>query len=249
MYDIATNTWTRSPSLRDFAVVPGFRSGGLDVWGVSLSADAVHGRIFVGGSEANRQISVFDVGTQAWAVAAVALYDGGWGSSIEYVSGGDSLYQIDGRNVANSPQGTAALTRTGCYVSFGPGCVGSLGVPGNVATSRARLGQIMVVDLTRLPKDAGVFVLGASNTTSAFGPLPFDLGVIGAPGCSLRVSTESASTITGSSGSGFATFRLPIPNLSSLLGAQVFTQGLCLDTAANVLGVTVSDAALVMVGR
>jgi parallel beta-helix repeat protein len=249
VYDPATNSWTRTPSLRDSAVVPGFRSGGFDVWGISLSADAGRGRLFVMGAEANRQLHVFDVATQAWAVAAPAPYDGGWGSSIEHVSGVDRLYQIDGRNSASTPQGTAVLTRTGCYATFGAGCRGARGVPGNVAISKARLGQTMVVDLTRLPNDAGFFLLGVSNSNSSLGPLPLDLGAFGAPTCFVRVSTELITYLVGSPGSGSATFSLPVPNLAIYLGVQFFTQGLILDAAANALGLTMSDAAVVIVGR
>ncbi len=109
VYDIASDTWTRTPSLRDSGVLRGFTGGGLDLWGVSLSADAARGRVFVTGVESNRQVYVFDVAAQAWAVAPGAPYDGGWGSSIEYVAASDRLYQIDGRNSAGTPQGTAAL--------------------------------------------------------------------------------------------------------------------------------------------
>jgi hypothetical protein len=63
------------------------------------------------GAESNRQLYVFDVATQTWAAGPTAPYDGGWGASIEYVQGTDRLYQIDGRNSAGTPQGTAVLTR------------------------------------------------------------------------------------------------------------------------------------------
>jgi hypothetical protein len=111
VYDIAANTWSRTPTLRDWAVVPGFRSGGFDVWGISLSADAAQHRLFVMGAETNRLLYVFDLATQSWAVGPTAPYDGGWGSSIEYVSASDRLYQIDGRDAAGRPQGTAVLTQ------------------------------------------------------------------------------------------------------------------------------------------
>lgn len=92
--------------------MPGFRSGGFDVWGISLSADAARKRIFLMGAESNRQLFVFDVATQTWAVGPTAPYDGGWGASIEYVTASDRLYQIDGRNSGGAPQGTAYLYRT-----------------------------------------------------------------------------------------------------------------------------------------
>jgi len=109
VFDIAANAWTRTPTLRDSAVVPGFRSGGFDVWGISLSSDPARHRLFVTGAESNHQLYVFDVATQTWAVGPNAPYDGGWGSAMEYVASTDYLFLIDGRNSASTPQGTALL--------------------------------------------------------------------------------------------------------------------------------------------
>ena len=110
VYNIAANTWIRTPSLRDSTVMVGFRSGGFDVWGISLASDATHHRLFVMGAESNLELYVFDVATQTWAVGPNAPYDCGWGSSIEFVSASDRLYQIDGRNATGTPQGTALLS-------------------------------------------------------------------------------------------------------------------------------------------
>jgi hypothetical protein len=65
--------------------------------------------MFVLGAESNRQLYVFDIPSQAWAVGPTAPYDGGWGDSLEYVPASDRVYQIDGRDSAGTPQGTAAL--------------------------------------------------------------------------------------------------------------------------------------------
>ena len=108
-YDLATGTWSRTPSLSGHGIMPGFGTGGFDVWGVSLSADTNNHRLFVKGTEASRTLYVFDTVRQQWAAGPTAPYDGGWGSSIEYVSASQSLYQIDGRNSTATPQGTAAL--------------------------------------------------------------------------------------------------------------------------------------------
>lgn len=109
VYDLTTGTWGRTPSLSDHGIMPGFGTGGFDVWGVSLSADTNHHRLFVKGTEASRTLYVFDTIGQQWASGPTAPYDGGWGSSIEYVSASQSLYQIDGRNSTGTPQGTAVL--------------------------------------------------------------------------------------------------------------------------------------------
>jgi len=111
VYDIASNTWTRTPSLLTSAILQGFRTGGFDVWGISLTGDAKDHLLFVMGAESNHQLYVFDPVTQTWTVGPNAPYDGGWGSSIEYVPATDRLYQIDGRNSGGTPQGTAVLLR------------------------------------------------------------------------------------------------------------------------------------------
>jgi parallel beta-helix repeat protein len=112
VYDTKTDTWTVSPTLQASGVAPGFCCGGLDCWGVSLSADAVRRRVFVMGAESNHVLYVFDVATQTWAAGPAAPYDSGWGASIEYVAASDRVYQIDGRNIGGTAQGTAYLYRT-----------------------------------------------------------------------------------------------------------------------------------------
>src|SRR5205823_6317349 len=109
VYNPAANSWSRTPSLRDAGVVPGFRTGGFDVWGISLCSDPGRHRLLLMGAESNHQLYVFDVITQTWAVGPAAPYDGCWGSSIEFFSGSDRLCQIDGRASSGTPQGTAVL--------------------------------------------------------------------------------------------------------------------------------------------
>lgn len=124
VYDIATDAWSATPPLQASGVIPGFRSGAMDIWGVTITADPVRHRLFVNGGEANRQVYVFDVASQTWTATPTAVYDGGWGDGLEYVSGSDRLYQIDGRNAAGAPQGTAVLTEA-CLDFDGDGTVGA----------------------------------------------------------------------------------------------------------------------------
>lgn len=111
VYDIATDTWSTTPTLQSSGVLPGFRSGAFDIWGVALTSDPANGRLFVLGGETNRQVYAFDVATQTWTVTPRAVYDGGWGDALEYVAASERLYQIDGRNAFDAPQGTAVLER------------------------------------------------------------------------------------------------------------------------------------------
>ncbi len=124
VYDIDTDTWSVTPALQDSGVVPGFRSGSFDRWGVTITADPTRNLLFVIGGEANKQLYVFDVDSQMWTVAPTAVYDGGWGDGLEYVDASETLYQIDGRNALNTPQGTAKLVRSMGDIN-GDGVVGA----------------------------------------------------------------------------------------------------------------------------
>ncbi|MCA9285512.1 MAG: right-handed parallel beta-helix repeat-containing protein, partial [Phycisphaerales bacterium] len=102
VYDIASDSWSQTATLQSAGIVPGFRSGAIDVWGVVITADHARGRIYVLGGESNKQVYLFDVATQSWTVLPTAIYDGGWGDGLEYLSASDRLYQIDGRNIGNA---------------------------------------------------------------------------------------------------------------------------------------------------
>ena len=112
MYDIATNSWNVTGTLQANGVTPGFSA--YDVWGVSMTSDAAHHQVFVTGRERNRNFYAYDAPSGVWTLGPTAIYDGGWGSSLEYVAASQKVYQIDGRNTdgtppGSAPQGTAAL--------------------------------------------------------------------------------------------------------------------------------------------
>ncbi len=112
VFDIATDAWSATPPLQESGVIPGFRSGALDIWGVTITSDPENNRLFIQGGEANKQVYIFDIAVQAWSVTPVSIYDGGWGDSLEYVATTERLYQLDGRNAQGAPQGTAVLVRS-----------------------------------------------------------------------------------------------------------------------------------------
>ncbi|MBK8099958.1 MAG: hypothetical protein IPK26_22880 [Planctomycetes bacterium] len=140
-----------------------------------------------------------------------------------------------------------SLTGDAGYGFFGSGCAGSMPVSTNVGTSWPRLGGSMISTFDNLPANTAVFLLGFSRTTSPFGSLPLDLTSYGATGCFGRVSPDATSFLFGAGGTASNT--LGIPNIPSLLCAQVYTQALVLDPAVNVLGAVVSDAAAAIVGQ
>ncbi|MEM7198867.1 MAG: kelch repeat-containing protein [Planctomycetota bacterium] len=142
-----------------------------------------------------------------------------------------------------------AVTPT--FIPFGAGCNGSGGVPQLTAVSGSlpALGQTLQMDLA--PLSQSVFVVpfglvGGSRTTYATVPLPLDMGVLGAPGCSLHVAINVVlpMTKTGSS----ATWSLPIPFNLALAGRELYQQGFVLDAAANPFGAVTSNGVTVNVG-
>ena len=102
------------------------------------------------------------------------------------------------------------------------------------------IGQAYLQQINNLPLSAAVHVIGFSNQTSLLGPLPLDLGVLGAPGCKLRISLDSTMFLAGSQGS--AVFAMQIPNQASLVGRRFYEQAAALDPTANALGITISPA-------
>ena len=109
---------------------------------------------------------------------------------------------------------------------------------------------------TQLLEKAGsgypaVLLLGVSNTTSAGGPLPFNLRFLGAPNCSAVASWEFllfTKTVGGGPGTGTAKMPTPIPAIGNLGGVKIYTQWLVFDRAASNNNLSVSNGLLHVVG-
>lgn len=98
------------------------------------------------------------------------------------------------------------------------------------------------------PSSAAALLLGLSDATWNGLSLPFDLGLLGAPGCPLLASGESIQ-IVPTSAAGTASFTYDIPNNIYILGARVYNQYLVVDPLANNLGLVVSNAAVGVLGN
>lgn len=123
---------------------------------------------------------------------------------------------------------------------FGNGCDGSLGRSGLSYSGAPVLGTTMTVTVDTLPVDTAVLMNGFNNQASAFGPLPFDVGPLGAPGCFLRVDPVLNGFLVGTGGS--ASWSLQIPNWTILMGLPLFQQAVVFDPGFNAIGGVGSDA-------
>jgi hypothetical protein len=130
------------------------------------------------------------------------------------------------------------------FTTFGHGCKGSkTGVP---ALSKRRLpilGKSFLLDLANAPLNtAGLLFFG-------FAPWSLDLGLIGAPGCTVHARPDiSASIATDGFGKWPNPTPIPVPNDAKLVGAVFYNQFLLLDLGANQLGLIVSNGGKATIG-
>lgn len=132
------------------------------------------------------------------------------------------------------------------YTAYGAGCAGSRGVPTLSASFGGvpRVGQTFQATVTNLPlQGLAVMFLGLSNTTYGGTPLPFSLGVLGAPGCSVLASGDDIGLVTDVLGTGF--WQWTVPNAP---GASFYNQVFVFDATANALGLTTSNGGHGVIG-
>lgn len=117
---------------------------------------------------------------------------------------------------------------------YGPGCLGSAGVPtldpapGSVPARGSTI-QLQLGGLTAQPGGA-VLALGFDLVEAAGAPLPIDLGPAGMPGCAQWIALDAAFVVSHAGSA--AVFALSIPNDPALDGFVFGAQALSLDPAA-----------------
>jgi hypothetical protein len=142
-----------------------------------------------------------------------------------------------------------ALTVPATATAFGSSCAGSLAQAPALTTAAApRLGVSTDLKIQQAPANtAVVFAQGVSASQAGALALPFDLGLLGAPGCALRTSMEAtAGAVTNSSGSAVLIYN--VPTTPSLVGFRWFAQGAVL-TPANALGLLTTNGLDLRVGH
>ncbi|MCC7066346.1 MAG: PKD domain-containing protein [Planctomycetes bacterium] len=182
---------------------------------------------------------------------------------VPVTSGPDFVFTPIGITTATNPFSLTNTTRQfvggfyytkasawpiGSITTFAQGCAGSLGVPTlqPAGSSRPQLGTSFTINLDNAALGGAVVMFGFSNTMSAFGPLPLDLGFYGAPGCSAYVSTDA--TTFRFSGQPLIPIVATLPNDPALAGIRYYMQALTIDPTANALGSVMSDALALCTG-
>lgn len=131
------------------------------------------------------------------------------------------------------------------YTLYGTGCVGSRGIPriSPQGNSLPRVGTNFQLQVNDLPWTGPVLlIIGLSDTSYAGAPLPFDLGVLGAAGCSMLTSGDQIYLLTSVLGVAQWSFLIP-----PLPGVVFFNQAFPLEPV-NPLGLTASNAGRAVIG-
>ncbi|MBL8723697.1 MAG: sulfatase-like hydrolase/transferase [Planctomycetes bacterium] len=132
---------------------------------------------------------------------------------------------------------------------FGAGCSGGGLTPSLRAITPPAIGTVFTMRVT------GISV-AASATFGTFGfaddvwngtPLPWDLTPLGMTGCSLLLATDTTVFLPRTN--TVATWVLPLPAFSSLLGLHFFTQGFVLVPGANPAEALSTRALEIVVGN
>lgn len=138
-------------------------------------------------------------------------------------------------------RGLRGIHEVASWFAVGNGCAGSMAAPSLIPDIAPYLGRVSTFQMTNLPFGIAIFAIGT--------PIPagIDLGMIGAPGCTMHTTLEITALVFG--GGTAASFPLTIPNNAFLLGAEFAAQSAVLDPAANAFGWTVSNAIRATIGR
>lgn len=120
--------------------------------------------------------------------------------------------------------------------------------PLSIGFDLPRIGQEFTVQLHHAAESSPAVLFWGFSDASWLGLLlPFDLGLLGASGCTLYCSGD-VQRPTRTDPCGFATSAVDIPADSGLLGLVFFNQWLILDWSANRFGLVASHAARGVIG-
>ena len=147
--------------------------------------------------------------------------------------GGDLNSSFGG---GNNETWVYAPVTSATWANFGSGCPGSnpvAAIPSLDGGARPWIGDTAAVQFSGLPSPTLAFVTaGFSNTSSALGPLPYNLASFGLTlNCSLYVE-PLINTALASTG-GLASLAINVPADPGLLTISMFLQGAAVEGTSN----------------
>lgn len=110
------------------------------------------------------------------------------------------------------------------------------------------IGDQLDVYVSPIPmRGAALMLMGFSSTSWAGRSLPLDLAMVGAPGCALQAEPVAWSMCTPWQ-PGIRQWMLRIPSDRDLIGSTFYNQSIVMDSAANLLGLIVSNLGTGIIG-
>ena len=137
---------------------------------------------------------------------------------------------------------------------IGVGCLGSNGVPalsianGTAPVLGAQMDFVYDNALNSIFVTPAIVAVGFDQGTYQGIPLPLSLAVIGLPGCTLYHSNDLSFSVGVAAGAAQFTWPLTIPNDTTLLGKDVFVQGLHLEFPGSASWAALSNTIGIRIG-
>lgn len=144
-------------------------------------------------------------------------------------------------------------TAQASYQTYRQSCAGLVSPP-QLSAGAPIAGAAWNLTVTGLaPNTSGVLFFGLRDDSLGRFSLPLDLGLFGAPGCFLNVSSDpgagASSLSTGSNPAGQAVVTFSLPNLPGLIGFTFYNQYVSLEAPlGRVLPITTTNAGRGVVG-
>ena len=177
-------------------------------------------------------------GANQWTAESTPYASGAVMDTIWLTPSGNNRIELDALRMGTS---WSSVVRA----AYGQGCMSAQ----ISASGRPALGSSIDLQLTGgAPSSLCGLVLGTSASSSAFGPLPLDLALVGGPAGCFLLNSNDGMQATLADPAGNATLPLPLPSSASLYGLEAYAQWLSLDpAAAAALPVRMSDGYQVLI--
>ncbi|MBK8976333.1 MAG: hypothetical protein IPM29_10420 [Planctomycetes bacterium] len=171
------------------------------------------------------------------------------GDELRFRTGPDDALSFESLELVARGVNGLTVTSADTIQLFGEGCPGSAGtVPMLYAGNAPRLGASMALHLQdAAPGAVALMGIGLSRFEVRGIPLPFELGVLGAPGCALLTSLDADFPLVVDA-SGSAQLDLVMPSDPVLAGLPLYFQSVVIDPPANAAAITTSNGVATSIG-
>lgn len=240
-----------SPTGSSIIAGPVYRNlGGVHDYGAAYEGNAFYTDLFTGDIFRLTYANGWNVAAPVAGQPSPGVWADGFGRAVALRQGPDGALW----GLLRRPWGVTELLRIRRNVSattatYGVGC----GTPPMAfqPTAAPLVTGSLSGTVTNTPTPLCVIAVGLSKTSiPGIGALPFDLGLIGMPGCTLYQSAEVFGLSTQPSTTPFVSdWSIPVPGGSIALGLHIYAQAFTVAPGANSLQLIASNGVGYRVGN